>query len=269
MTRHFLVIGAQRCGTTWLLHQLEAHPEIAMARPTRPEPKVFLDDLGAGQDREWYVRTWFGHAAEGQVMGEKSTSYLDRPDAIRRIRGLLGNDVPLVVQVRDPVARAVSHWRFSVQSGLEQRSLSDALSANLEGPLPWHRGTTSVSPYAYLERGRYAGMLRPWIDTFGDLVRVQLLEELLAEPSRFVDTLVHVGVDPGLAPALGREPVNRSDLSGLGARAEAAAGALDPSIDAAVRQYFGESDRELEALLGRRLPWVAANGPGRTQDGFA
>lgn len=253
MTRHFLVIGAQRCGTTWLHHQLEAHPQIAMARPTRPEPKVFLDDLRPDRDQAWYVDTWFGHAEPDQVLGEKSTSYVDRPDAIPRVRDLLG-DVPLVVQLRDPVARAVSHWRFSTENGLEQRSLSDALAANLEGPLPWDPDATSVSPYAYLERGRYVEALRPWLDAFGDLLRVQFLEDLLAQPSLFADTLAHVGVDPTLAPDVDVEPVNRSHLDDTGS-------SLDPAIEAAVRQSFTQSDHELEILLGRSLPWAATPTP--------
>jgi LPS sulfotransferase NodH len=248
VTRHFLVIGAQRCGTTWLRDQLEAHPQVAMARPVRPEPKVFLADLGAGQDREWYVRTWFGHATEGQVLGEKSTSYLDRPDAIARVRSLLGDGVPILVQLRDPVARAVSHWRFSTRGGLEHRPLEEALAANLDGPLPWDPGLTSVSPYAYLDRGRYVEALRPWLAAFGDLVRVQLLEDLLADTSRFASTWEHLGVDPTLAPVIGTAPVNQSDPAGR---------ALDPSIETAIRHYFAESDRELEALLRRSLPWSA------------
>ena len=250
MTRHFLVIGAQRCGTTWLHHQLEGHPQIAMARPTRPEPKVFLDDLAPDQDRAWYVRTWFGHASPGQVLGEKSTSYVDRPDAIERIRTVLG-DVPLVVQLRDPVARAVSHWRFSTESGLEQRTLTEALAANLEGPLPWDPSRTSVSPYAYLERGRYAESLRPWLDAFGDLLHVQVLEDLLADPSRIAETFTHVGVDPSPAADVSVQPVNRSHPGGP-------AETLDPSVEADVRQSFAESDRELAALLGRSLPWSPA-----------
>ncbi len=258
MTRHFLVIGAQRCGTTWLHHQLEAHPQIAMARPTRPEPKVFLADLGPGQDHAWYVDTWFRDATPGQVLGEKSTSYVDRPDAIPRVRALLG-DVPLVVQLRDPVARAVSHWRFSTESGLEERSLSDALAANLDGPLPWDPSATSVSPYAYLERGRYVAALRPWLDAFGELLHVQMLEDMLAEPSGIAETLTHVGVDPALAPEMSLEPVNTSHVHDPAAD-------LDPSIAAAVRQSFAESDQELEALLGRSLPWVATPTPRRDEE---
>jgi len=249
VTGHFLVIGAQRCGTTWLRQQLECHPDIAMARPARPEPKVFLADLDADQDHAWYVRTWFGHARPGQVLGEKSTSYLDRPDAIPRIQALLG-EARLVVQLRDPVARAVSHWRFSSESGLEQRPLEEALSANLEGPLPWDPGVTSVSPFAYLERGRYVEALRPWLEAFGDRLHVQFLEELLADPSGLRTTFAHLGADPTLPAGVSLEPVNRSRTRGRSA-------ALDPAIEAAVRHSYAESDRALEALLGRSLPWVA------------
>ena len=248
MTRHFVVIGGQRCGTTWLHHQLEAQPQVAMARPTRPEPKVFLHDLAPEQDRAWYVARWFAHATPDQLLGEKSTSYVDRPDANPRVRALLG-EVPLVVQRRDPVARAVSHWRFSHENGLEQRSLDDALTANLEGPLPWDPSATSVSPYAYLERGRYADALRPWLDAFGELLHVQFLEELLARPALFAETLAHVGADPGAGGEVDLAPVNPSRAHDEDV--------LDPSIAAAVRQSFVESDRELAALLGRGLPWVA------------
>jgi hypothetical protein len=247
VTRHFLVIGAQRCGTTWLHHQLEAHPGIAMARPSRPEPKVFLHDLGPEQGREWYIRTWFGHATPGQVLGEKSTSYLDRPDAIERIRAMLG-DARLVVQLRDPVARAVSNWRFSSESGLEQRPLDEALSTNLEGPLPWDPTVTSVSPFAYLERGRYVSAVRPWLAAFGDLVHVQFLEELLADPAGLAGTFEHVGADPRSAAEVDREPVNRSTAKSPG---------VDLALRTALRQYFQESDLELESLLGRPLPWAA------------
>jgi hypothetical protein len=249
VSRHFLVIGAQRCGTTWLATQLDAQPGVAMARPVRPEPKVFLADLDGGQDLAWYEQTFLGHASEGQVLGEKSTSYLDRTDAIPRVQALLG-DVPLVVQLRDPVDRAVSHWRFSTKSGLEQRPLAEALVANLDGPLPWDPALTSVSPYAYLERGRYVEAIRPWRDAFGELLRVQFLEDLLADPARLGETLAHVGVGEAVGEVTS-EPVNESDVP---------APTLDPALRDALRRYFAESDRELEAVTGRRPPWAAQAG---------
>ena len=259
MTRHFLVIGAQRCGTTWLHHQLEAHPQIAMARPTRPEPKVFLADLGPGQDHAWYVDTWFRDATPGQVLGEKSTSYVDRPDAIPRVRELLG-DVPLVVQLRDPVARAVSHWRFSTESGLEERSLADALAANLDGPLPWD----------------------PSVD-IGVAVRLSGARSLRHRAAAVAGRLRRAA--PRAAPRgpaggpVGhrRHPDPRRCGPRAGSGDEPRAGQHQPrarprgrprSVDRGRRtaEFRRERPGGLEALLGRSLPWVATPTPRRDEE---
>ncbi|MDQ3094586.1 MAG: sulfotransferase domain-containing protein, partial [Actinomycetota bacterium] len=160
MTRHLLVIGGQRCGTTYLGALLDSHPDITMARPARPEPKVFLSEELAAHGLDWYRATYFSHATSERLLGEKSTSYLDVPQAAARARSVLGR-ADIVVQLRDPIARAVSNWRFSRQNGLEHRLLAQALEDNLEGSLPWDPSVTSVSPFAYLERGRYLDHLEP------------------------------------------------------------------------------------------------------------
>ena len=149
MSRHFLIVGAQRCGTTYLRTLLAEHPGIAMAEPARPEPKVLLDPEQVARGPESYRSAYFSHARPGQLLGEKSTSYLDVTAAVAAARRLLG-DPMIMVQLRDPVARAVSHWSFSTEQGLERRPLDEVLEANLEGPLPWDGSGVSVSPFAYL-----------------------------------------------------------------------------------------------------------------------
>ena len=75
-----------------------------MARPARPEPKVFMSAELAGRGRAWYEPTYFAHAdAPSQLLGEKSTSYLEDPGAARARRAVLG-EAEIVVQLRDPVA---------------------------------------------------------------------------------------------------------------------------------------------------------------------
>ena len=92
--------------------------------------------------------------------------------------------------LRDPVARAVSNWRFSTDHGLEKRPLEPALRDNLAAPAAWDPGATSVSPFAYLERGRYADHLRPWYDALpGDGVHVLFLEDLLDDDEAARDAL--------------------------------------------------------------------------------
>jgi Sulfotransferase domain len=246
VTRHLLVIGAQRCGTTYLYDQLAAHPQVAMARPVRPEPKVFLSDELSGRGLEWYRSTYFAHARNETVLGEKSTSYLEYPEAAARAAAVLGDPLVLV-QLRDPVQRAVSHWAFSTDAGLETRSLADALAANLEGPLPWDPALTSVSPFAYLERGRYVDYLGPWLDRFGDDLTVLFLEEMRSGPGAVEALYATIGVDPAFRPPAPGTVVNESRQPKP---------RLDDHLLARLREHFHDSDRALSRLLGRALPWA-------------
>lgn len=249
MTRHLIIIGGQRCGTTYLSSLLADHPQIAMAQPSPPEPKVFLfDDVLVG-GRVGYLEAWFSHAGDAAVLGEKSTSYIERPDAIERVRRVLGDsdDLLILAQVRDPVARAVSNWAFTSGFGLEERPLAVALTENLAGPREWDPALTSVSPYAYLERGHYAEWLRPWLDTFGDAVRIQTLEDLLACEDTLPGLYRRLGVDAAHRPAELGSRVNASD---------AAEHRIDVSLTARLRDYFSDHDDALAALLGRPVPWA-------------
>ena len=245
MSRHLLVIGAQRCGTTYLHDVLAAHPRIAMARPDWPEPKVFLSEELAGRGLEWYHQAYFAHATDESLLGEKSTSYLEYAEVAERAASILG-DPMVLVQLRDPVQRAISHWAFSSDAGLETRPLVDVLTANLEGPLPWDPELTSVSPFAYLERGRYVDYLEPWRSRFGDDLTVLLLEDFVTDPHRVRDLYAALGVDNGFVPATLGHPVNASCQ---------ATPELDEGLHARLRGYFRESDRALTDLLGRPLPW--------------
>nr|MBA2530380.1 sulfotransferase [Euzebyales bacterium] len=173
MTGHLLVIGAQRCGTSYLHRVLDEHPQVEMARPARPEPKFFSDPERYARGLTWYVRTFFGPGDGVRLRGDKSTSYLESPAAAQRAAAVLG-DAHVVAMLRDPLARAVSNWRFSTANKLEDRPLEQALADNLEAPRAWDAAATSVSPYAYLERGHYIDYLRPWA-RFGERLHVLFL----------------------------------------------------------------------------------------------
>ena len=245
MSRHLLVVGAQRCGTTAVHALLDGHPEIAMARPARPEPKVFTDPEAAARGAEWYRATYFGHASAGQLLGDKSTSYLEDPEAPGRAAAALGSPQVLVV-LRDPLERAVSNWRLSTAHGLEDRPLEEALRENLQGPRAWDRAATSVSPFAYLERGRYADYLRPWTRTFPDTVHVAFLRELVEDGTAVTALWQALGVSPTAGPLRLDTSANRSG----GPRP-----ALPEELVVRVRAYYASSDQELASLLGRSLPW--------------
>ena len=243
--QHFLVIGGQRCGTTYLHTMLDAHPDITMARPARPEPKVFLDAEKSARGLGWYRETYVAHAAGEARWGEKSTSYIESAEAASRAAEVLG-DADILVLLRDPVVRAVSNWRFSTDNGFETRPLAEAFEANLADSPTWDAGRTSVSPFAYLERGRFALYLQPWREAFPDRVQVHFLQELLEDDAALTRVYAGLDVDPAFRPEGVGKPVNQS--------AEPAPD-LDPGLVARLRDYYAESDRALGALVGRDLPW--------------
>ncbi len=244
---HLVIVGCQRCGTTYLSRMLDSHPEIEMAKPTRPEPKFFLDEEAYARGIDEYRRRFFSDE-HAHVRGEKSTSYIESEIALQRLSKMLP-DATVVVVLRDPFARAVSNYRFSVENGLENMPLAEALRASVTGAREWDRSRISVSPYAYLPRGRYAEHLeRLFAHVPRTQVQVVVFEELVADERVIADLYRSLGVDASFRPP------------GFGAVVNASNGADetrgDPVLEAWVRDYFRDADARLAALLGRALPWA-------------
>jgi hypothetical protein len=199
--RHAVIIGGQRCGSTLLARLLAHHPSVELARPERPEPKFFL----RSSDHDEYHRLHFPEDAH--LLLEKSTTYLERPDSERRMREIPGGVRPIVI-LRDPVARAISNWRFSRESGLEDLPADLALSE--AGELRPFPETMSTSPYHYLRRSKYSALLEPWIQSNGgDEMSFLVFESLIAEPENEMRRLqTELRLELRSPPGLG--PVNES-----------------------------------------------------------
>lgn len=216
-----------------------------MARPSSPEPKVFCDPEASAKGLRWYRDTYFRHADDEKLLGDKSTSYIEDSEAPSRARGMLGEAHVLVV-LRDPVQRAVSNWRFSTESGLESRPLETALRENLTQEATWDRSRTSVSPFAYLERGRYVDYLAPWLERFPDTVHVLFLQELVEDEATVERLWKSLGVsarDPAGRPTA---PVNTN---------QGEPPTLSSELLGTLESYFEASNRALSVQLGRSLPW--------------
>src|ERR1700736_5930794 len=145
----FIIGGAPRSGTTFLAQALDLHPDVAIARPVIPEPKVFF---GPPRDQGWYYRRYqelFGAAAGKRARGEKTSNYLESEIACARIATFLPH-VRMLFILREPVARAYSNYLWTKKNGLETLSFEEAVELEGKRPSPLPPEKSHARPYDYL-----------------------------------------------------------------------------------------------------------------------
>ncbi|MFM6205694.1 sulfotransferase domain-containing protein, partial [Planktothrix sp.] len=125
---HFIIIGVQKGGTNSLYHYLCKHPQIVAA--TQKEIHFFT--LNYEQGLNWY-QSQFPPEADGKqiLTGEGSPYYLFHPLVPQRLYESFPN-TRLIVLLRNPVDRAISHYYWEVKLGYEPLSLEEAIAQEPE-----------------------------------------------------------------------------------------------------------------------------------------
>jgi hypothetical protein len=293
---NLLIIGAMKCGTTYLHELLAGHPEIFMSTPK--EPCFFVDPrelargwpqmarAGYSGDEDRYLAL-FAAAGDCRYRGESSTLYTLAP-ILSGVPGRIRAHCPdprLIYLMRDPLTRTLSHWWHDTRVSRSLRPARTALDPGSE----------------YLIASDYHGQLLPYVETFGrERVLALTFEALVARPGEVLDRIFRwLGVAPGHVPAdldiprnvgsdsamvgrLGGQRLYRLRHSKLGkalvdplpwrARAAFAKGWEHPvrrsDLDtAAVRAHLRgiqqPQTERLADLLGRDFPeWTALHGSG-------
>jgi hypothetical protein len=192
----FLIIGAQRCGTTSLFRAITEHPAVV---PPTFHKGVHYFDLHYTRGLEWYqghfpTRGAGRRATAGldvePATGESSPYYLHHPAVPARIGAALP-DVKLIALLRDPVERAFSAYKHERARGFEDETFERALDlepGRLAGEAerllsePGYR-SHAHQHQAYVTRGRYAEQLHRVVDVVGrDRLLILSSEDFFADP---------------------------------------------------------------------------------------
>ena len=244
----FLIIGAQKAGTTALYAYLRRHP--AITGPSWKEVSYFDRHYERGE--AWYRGNFPNRVrARGKLVGEASPSYIFHPLGPERVKALVP-EARLVALVRNPVERALSHYHHEVALGREPLSFEDALDAEEERLRGEEERLAADSSYfsrawwshAYKARGRYAEQLERWLAVFP---RERLLilpsEDLGGEPERtHARVLDFLGAAPHRLDAYPRVYERQYEAMSAETRKRLAA-------------EFEAPNRRLYELLGRDLGW--------------
>ena len=212
MLPNFLVIGAQRAGTTTIWHALDRHPDIFMS-PTR-ETAFFSNDHNFNRGPAFYETTFF-HEWNGEAAcGEKTPEYLLMPYAAARIRDVLGETVKLIALVRNPAERAHSGYRHSLMLGCEHLSFREALDAE---PERIARNPAALGRFGYQARSRYAPQLARYYDLFPrENILVIFFDDLIANQNAVFDRVYQflgvAPVPPGTPVEEGKARIGRAQV---------------------------------------------------------
>ncbi|HEY1916967.1 MAG TPA: sulfotransferase [Streptosporangiaceae bacterium] len=254
----FLIVGAQRSGTTSMSRMLGQHPAVAH---TAMNQEVHYFDTSYGRGLGWY-RSHFPLAPRARraaagldvapVAFDSSPYYMFHPLAPERIhRDLPG--VKLVVLLRDPVERSYSAHAHESAHGFETEPFERALELE-EGRLRGEAERMTADPgynsfsyqhHSYRARGRYAEQLERLTELFGrERLHVVDSGDFFADPGpAYGGVLDFLGLPRMPCPDVGRR------------NARPRAAALPSSIRAELEDYYQPCDERLAGWLGHRPSW--------------
>lgn len=255
----FLIIGAMRSGTTSLYRYLCKHPLVVEA--ARKEVHFF--DHNYQEGFEWYARQFASRFSPLKgcgnrlrlITGEASPSYLLHPLAPARAAGHMP-DAKLIAILRDPVARAFSHYHHGLRRQYESLpTFEEALDA--EPARLAHQRDRLVSEetqrsdpflwYSYCARGCYLDQLQEWLKFFPrEKLLILISEDFYADPStalRQVTDFLGLPKMPAQASQSFRKH-NESHYDGM-----------NPETRQRLVEFFRPHNQRLAEFLGRELPW--------------
>jgi hypothetical protein len=206
---NFFICGAAKAGTTTLYELLRQHPEVYL--PAVKEPHFFDRDTEFAKGLAHYDARHYGAAAAGRkARGDATPAYLGFAEwvAPRIAETFPRGGLKFIVSLRDPVARAYSHYRHRVRNGRELESFADALAAEADrladNPREW---------CGYFQDGLYSGFLEVFFRHFGrESVLILRFDDLIRDHSAVLrDVCAFLAIRQGVPI----EAPERSNAAGI------------------------------------------------------
>jgi hypothetical protein len=125
---NFVIIGAQKAGSTFFVSCLADHPDVYMP----PYEVRFFEDPDYGDGDPRVLEALFRGVIQETALGIKRPGYLSRPEVAERIHRHIP-EARLIAILRDPVDRAISAYFHLMRTGfLPVRPLEDGMTRILD-----------------------------------------------------------------------------------------------------------------------------------------
>ncbi|WP_249370119.1 sulfotransferase [Acaryochloris marina] len=170
----FMIIGAQKSGTSSLYYYLSQHSQIS---PSYVKEVHFFDgglkpDFdNFKQGQSWYLSHFprAGKTVKNQKTFDSSPLYIFNPIVPKRISEIIPK-AKLIAILRNPTERAISHYFYEKKLGYESLPIMDALLAEEERLKPILEQQdykhTNFIHFSYKSRGHYYDQIKRYLNYF-------------------------------------------------------------------------------------------------------
>ncbi|MFT5672222.1 MAG: hypothetical protein ACI9JT_000851 [Polaribacter sp.] len=186
---NFFIVGAPKCGTTALFRFLENHPQVFLSDPKEvnffskkelEEQRLYYQDFKPKNENE-YLNLFKNVDTQHKIIGEASVSYLYYPEVAGRIHSF-NPDSKIVILLRDPVARALSHYLMDKRLGLVNKELVEIFHSE--------EARDKLNFQQYFLLGNYASQVKKYLSLFGkNNVKIFFSEELKSNRNNTIQKL--------------------------------------------------------------------------------
>tara|TARA_B100000287_G_scaffold344941_1_gene332207 strand:- start:827 stop:1738 length:912 start_codon:yes stop_codon:yes gene_type:complete len=185
---NFLIVGAAKCGTSSLHNYLNQHPDIFMPTFTPEglkvkEPRFLIKDkvqkrLPKGIWNYQDYKSLFDDVTNQKAIGESTVLYLYYyQEAIKNIKKYLGDNVKIIIMLRNPIDRAYSAYLFASRTSQENQNFKDAL---VNSRIRFNKDDTISPMILYKELGLYFDMVKSYMRSFSN-VHVVIYDDFIKQ----------------------------------------------------------------------------------------
>jgi len=178
----FLIIGAQKAGSTFLYNILNLSDEIFM--PKEKELPFFLEKNIDEKNYEKFISEYFHKSKKGQIIGTSTPQYMMYPECFKNIKHSLPN-IKLIAILRDPIKRLISHYDMAYRFGTEKRSIDSVLKDQLKNIDYYRKTPFDDATGKYIASGEYGRIFSILLKNFDkSQIHILLFNELVNQPKK-------------------------------------------------------------------------------------
>ena len=185
---NFLIVGAAKSGTSSLHNYLNQHPDVFMPSFTPDgvkvkEPRFLIKEkiqkrLQKGIWNYEDYKLLFENVTNETAIGEATVLYLYyHNEAIKNIKKYLGEDIKIIIMLRNPIDRASSAYLFASRTPQENQTFKEAL---INARKRFDKDKTLSPMILYKELGLYYKMVKAYMENFKD-VHVILYDDFVLQ----------------------------------------------------------------------------------------